>query len=128
MADIQQALMALLRGDAEIAAVVGTRVYPSPLRQTPVLPDITMYEVSEQHDQLLGVAHPRWQLTPWSKTYLEARQIAQLIDYCLQRYKGTSEGVQIISCHFQGKRDIYDPEVQLHLCPVDIQLKYWEED
>ena len=128
MADVQQALMALLRADAEVAAAVGTRVYPFPLRQTPTLPDITMQLISEPHDQLLGVGNPRWQLTPWAKTTLEARQVAQLIDNCLQRYKGTSEGVEIISCHYQGKRDLYDPETGLYLCPVDIKLKYWEED
>ncbi len=128
MADIQEALKTLLRDDADIAAVVGTRVYPFPLRQTPVLPDITMQEISDVHDPLLGVGHSRWQLTPWAETYLEARQVAFLIDFCLQRYKGNSEGVEIISCHYQDKRDLYDPETGRYLCPVDIKLKYWEVD
>lgn len=128
MADVQGALKTLLRNDVDIAAVVGTRVYPFPLRQTPVLPDITMQQISDPHDPILGVGHPRWQITPWSESYLEARQVAQLIDFCLQRYKGTSEGVQIISCHYQDSRDMRDPETGLYLCPVDIKLKYWEDD
>jgi len=127
VSDVGVALKTILRADVDVAALVGTRVYAFPLRQNPVLPDITYQRVSGPRDALLGVAKPRYQFTAWSLSYGEARAVAQAVDDCLQRYKGTSEGVLIISSIVVNDLDIYDPETGRHTCPVDVMLKYWEE-
>ena len=127
MADLGTALKTILRADVDLAALVGTRVYPFPLRQTPVLPDVTYQRVSGARDALLGVGKPRYQFTAWSESYLEARDVAQAVDDCIQRYKGTSEGVLIISATVVNDVDIFDAETGRHTCSVDVMLKYWED-
>ena len=65
--------------------------------------------------------------TACGESYGEARDVAQAVDDCLQRYKGTSEGVLIINATVVNDVDIYDPETKKHTCSVDVMLKYWEE-
>jgi hypothetical protein len=125
--DVGVALKTILRADVDVAALVGTRVYAFPLRQTPVLPDLTYQRVSGPRDALLGIAKPRYQFTAWSESYGEARDVAQAVDDCLQRYKGTSEGVLIIQATVVNDTDLYDPETGRHTCTVDVMLKYWED-
>ena len=127
MTDVGVALKTILRADVDLAALVGTLVYAFPLRQDPVLPAVTYRRVSGPRDQLLGIGKPRYQFTAWSESYGEARDVAQAVDDCLQRYKGTSEGVLIINATVVNDVDIYDPETKKHTCSVDVMLKYWEE-
>ena len=127
MTDVGAALKTLLRADVDLTALVGTRVYAFPLRQDPVLPDVTYQRVSGPRDALLGVGKPRYQFAAWSKSYGEARDVAQAVDDCLQRYKGTEEGVLIIQATVVNDVDIYDGETGRHTCSVDVKLKYWEE-
>jgi len=127
VADVGVALQTILRADVDVAALVGTRVYAFPLRQNPVLPDITYQRVSGPRDAVLGVGKPRYQFTAWSDSYGEAREVAQAVDDCLQRYKGTSEGVLIISAIVVNDVDIYDPETGRHTCSIDVMIKYWED-
>ena len=132
MSDVGVALKTILRADADLAALVGTRVYAFPLRQKKndadiVVPAVTYQRVSGPRDALLGIGKPRYQFTVWSDMYAEARDVAQAVDDCLQRYKGISEGVSIIQATVVNDVDIYDPVTSRHTCSVDVMLKYWEE-
>ena len=121
------ALRTLLLADADVAAVT-TRIYPA-VPQTPTLPVIVLEEVDCPIDQLIDYAHPRWQATAWVEggNYEEGENLAKLIRYCLQRYRGIVAGVTIEQITYLNKTYVRDPETGRETFPTDFGINYWEE-
>ena len=120
------ALRTLLRDDTDIDAVCDGRVYPR-VPQEPTFPLITLKKISGPQDALDDLANPRWQVTPWGESYDEVEDLAKLILYRLQRYRGVVEGVTIQQITFLNDRYVYDAETGRETYPADYRIKYWRE-
>jgi len=103
-----------------LIALLGTRVYPLILPQTPTLPAITYQKISgvreQAHSGDSSLQHPRYQFSCWALTYGAAWAVAEQVRLALQGL--TSAGVGI----WENALDLYDPETSWYHVPVDITI------
>ena len=125
--EIGIALRNIIIDDADITALVSTRVYPSTLPQDPTLPALTVGEISFPMESLIDLAYPRYQLTVWADSDASRDAVGRAILYCLQRWKGTQDGIRIEQITFLNKMKLNDPETGRLTMPMDWQINYREE-
>ena len=118
------ALRTLLLADVDVAAVTTTIAPKVP--QEPTFPLITIRKISGPQDAVLDYAHPRFQVTAWADDYEDGENLAQLIKYTLQRYKGTVAGMEIKMIVFMNDTYINDPDTGRETFPVDFRVDYLE--
>ena len=127
MTDVGIPLKNILVDDVDVAALVADRVGPFPLPQTPTLPAITYSRVSGPRHHDIDMLYPRYQVTAWATTYVDARTLAQTIIECLQRYKGTKNGVEINQVSILNDLDLRDSDTGYYTVPVDVQIIFRED-
>ena len=104
------------------------RIYPINLPMNPEYPAITYQQISNQGHHDIPVDYPRIQVTSWSPSLLEAKQLAEEVQAELQRFKGVLNGYrvkQIVKMDSPG--DLYDSdagEAGLYYVPVDYRIIY----
>lgn len=136
---IEIALRSVMLADADVVAVVGTRISPK-LPQNPakdangvLLTRATYQRISRPMDPLIDLAWPRFQITTWAEPdgtasgVEKAETAAEKIRYRLQRYKGVVDGVRILRITFLDDHPMVDPERGYDMVAADYQVKYWEE-
>jgi DNA-binding NarL/FixJ family response regulator len=127
---IEHALRSLLAEDTTIEGLVGERIYYTQAVQEADTPYIVITKVSglrvHSHQGTSSLANPRIQLSVFSATYLEAKQIAQAIQSVLQGYTGTSEEIEIQSCLYINEVDMYEQESKLYHVAVDYEIYHKE--
>ena len=114
---IETAIRSILINDATVKDIT-TRCYPVALPQSPTYPLILYTKITGMRDHHLqgpsGHAHPRFQVEAWSKTYTEAKTLADAIRKALDGYSGTASGTVIRSCLIESERDDYQKEIDVH--------------
>lgn len=109
MVDMTAALRDRLKADAEIAAIVGPRVYRLERPQGEPLPALVIAQVSPgrtyTHDGAAGVSGPRVQFDCYSATRGEARALA---DAVIAEMEGpaTTGGVSFVMAFLEEDRDL----------------------
>lgn len=107
---------------------VGSRVYPQVLPQNPVLPALTYHQVSgpaeRSHSGNSNLTKARYQISCWSKNYLEVKSIAVTITQALNGYKGGA-GTKTIQASFKANEiDDYEPDTGLRRAIVDVIITH----
>ena len=118
---IGAALRNHLLADAQIAAIVGTRLFPLRLPQKVVLPAIVLTRISEvRYGHLRGneaLARPRYQVDCWATTHDGATALGTLVRQRLNGYTGTwtdtdSPSSTIpVTVLFDSAQDLFDPDI-----------------
>ena len=111
---IEKALVNLLSSDASVNAKVGGRIYPVFVPNDQSLPAITYQEVSGVRDNVMagasGLVQARFQINCWTKTYREARELADLVRTALSpdndSYPKTVEGTNIQGIMLLNENDV----------------------
>ena len=128
-ATIEEAIHDILVANNTVKAIT-TRCYPSTLPQNPTYPLILYIKVTGMRVNDLGgpsgMAHPRFQIEAWAKTYSAAKALANAIRGCLNGYRGTSGTVRIGSFLIESERDFYESEVQCHRIIMDFMVLHDE--
>ena len=126
---IEAAIRSILIADDTVKALT-TRVYPVALPQSPQYPLILYTKITGMRDHHLqgpnGRAHPRFQIEAWSKTYTEAKTLADAIREALDGYSGTAAGTKIGSCLIESEQDIYESEIEVYRVIQDYFI--WHEE
>ena len=84
-----------------VAAIVGTRVYPDVLPQTPTLPAIRFQRISTPRSQYrtldghAGYASPRFQIDCFTMSRSSALALAQAVYGLLEGFTGTVAGLRV---------------------------------
>lgn len=121
---IEVALRQVLLLDGPIAALVGDRIYPSPLPQNPTLPAISYQRVSRSSGLSLdGAAWPtrvRVQMDCWAATFDGVRELSDAVFRRLHGYAGNiaSEQLQIVALEIE-RGDTYEPDTKLWRVSMD---------
>lgn len=94
MTTIAQSFYTYLSGNSAVTALVGTRVYPQVIPQPVVLrPAITYYQESGEYIEHLGgrsdLRMAEFEAHCWAPQYLDARNLAEVVDAELTGYRGT---------------------------------------
>jgi len=124
---IEVVLKRMLETDTDLLALITGRVYPGKLPQGATLPAVTYRKVSGPRIHDLDVAYPRFQITAWAESYIEAVAVAFAIRGATQRYKGIRDGVKIPQIVYLNEVDMIDPETGYYTRPVDVEIIYEEE-
>lgn len=128
MSDVGVDLRTILLADPDVAALIGTRVYPGVLPQNPTMPAVTYTVVSgvsgvttDGPDRL---ANPRVQVDCWGGDYIEMYNTFKAVRNRLLGYSGLNiQGIFLV-----GRRDLYDNEAQLYRRSGDFQVWHEESD
>ena len=90
---IEQAIYDLLRGDADVAAAVGSRIYPGgTVPETPIFPYLVVERTNTVHVKAFegssGLEQTRFVITSLAQTRLAALETAAVVKSCLANYRG----------------------------------------
>ena len=126
---IEAAIRSILVNDTTVKDIT-TRCYPVTIPQSPTYPLILYTKITGMRDHHLqgpnGRAHPRFQIEAWSKTYTEAKTLADAIREALDGYSGTAAGTKIGSCLIESEQDIYESEIEVYRVTSDWFI--WHEE
>ncbi len=105
----------------QIAALVGTRIYPLRMPQKQVLPSIVLTRIVGGRDAHLrgsgSLAHPLYQVDCWAATHAAALALGKLCRLRLAGYQGTwtddasPPTLVRVSIAFADERDLYDEDI-----------------
>lgn len=109
MADIESALVSLLKADSTVASLVSTRIYPVVVPQGATLPAIAQSKVSgprvHAHDGVQQLATPTIQWECKGSTYASAKAVATAVRGAVDGYTGTIGGVTIQAIYVRNEID-----------------------
>ena len=127
---IEAALFAVVTGDAGVAALIGTRLYPGHLPQNPTYEAMTYRRVNtgrpHAHDGPGDLAKARFQFSCFGATYSAARTLANTLRTAIDGYKGTVAGVRIDGILFIDEQDAYEDETGVYMLPIDFRVIHKE--
>lgn len=121
---IEDGLYAHLIAYAGLAALIGDRVYPLKAPQDAIYPLLNYQRISgprvHSHNGPSGLAHPRFQLTAWASSLIEAKLVVAQARAAVDGFKGTMGDVDINGCFVVNEIDHYDPETERHGTTIDV--------
>ena len=130
---IEEALVTYLTGYAGLTALIGTRVHPLRLPETPTYGAVTYQRISapriQSHTGSSALAFPRFQFDCYATTYLGAKRVAEQLRLALDGFKGTmggATGVAVGSSLSQSDRDFYDPATRTWRVSIDFIIGHTE--
>lgn len=108
------AIYNILSNDADVSALVGTRIFPNVAKNKTQFPFI-IYDVdgespTDDKDGVSTLDTDSAMVSGYSKTYAEASDLALKIRTALDRVKGTFGGVVVQSIQYGGYNDLFDDD------------------
>ena len=125
-------LMTYILGTTAISDLVGARMYPLKMPQSPTLPLLVYQRISgpREHDAdgAAGLANPRIQIDAWAITYGGAKALATVVRKRIDGYSGDmgSPAVEAIFIHLLNDRDFYDDVTELWRVSMDYEIMHVE--
>jgi hypothetical protein len=131
---IEDAIFARGSAFAGLTALLGTnptRLYPVQAPQNAVTPYVTYQMISDPREHAMGadpgVAHPRFQFTPFAKTRTEAKAVTLQVIACYSRWSGTFASVDVLKSFLENEGDLgFDDTVLLFQRYVDFLMSHRE--
>lgn len=113
MATVEEALTARLKTFPGLSALVGTRVYPVKLPQSPTYPAVSYQRTGRTQHHAMGadanVREARFQVSGWDPSYATAKGVATQMRLALDRWRGTqSNGVVIQDTLIENEMELDD--------------------
>lgn len=116
MTALNEAIYGRLQAVTGVTNLVGTRVYPVVLPQSPTYPAIRYQQTAGSREPAMGsnsgLVKTTVQIDSYSDTYEQARQVAEEVRSALQRFGGTVAGVVIESVFVEGPLDVFEEEIK----------------
>jgi hypothetical protein len=123
----EAAVRACLVANAEVAALVASRIYALKLPQPPTLPAVTYQRISAQRDHTLsgpsGLVRSRVQIDAWGRTYSEAKSVADAVRRALAHFEDATVQAALIT----SDRDLFEDEVNTYRISSDWIIWFVEE-
>lgn len=112
---IKFSLVAFLKANAGVSALVGSRVYPRRLPNQTVLPALALHQISEfrttAHSGEVLLTVTRIQIDVRAKTDFEVETIKKAITDELHCFVGAMGGDYVKSCFLEEGGDLFDEEM-----------------
>lgn len=128
---IEARLYAALTGHAGLAALIGARVYPVQLPQTPTLPSVTYLRVSTapiQHrdNPTPTYSQARFQIDGWTAGFDAMIALRRQVRFAMGAFQLASTP-RVDVALLAGDRDLLDAEPDRWRCTMDYMI-YFQED
>ncbi len=109
----EKGIVSLLLADADVAALVGTRIAPAITSQTLAKPNIVYQRIAssrvKSQDGPTGSAECLLQVSMYASTYKGAKTLADKVRIAIDGYKGTAGGIVIDACFIEDEDDMPQP-------------------
>lgn len=119
-----------MTGHSGLAALVGSRVYPTPAPQNVVAPFITYQRISATRrsgfGSDVGLVDARFQFDVIAATYISMRAVMDQLRQSLQRFRSAVSSPPVIDTFIENELDLYEDENDLHHGVLDALLHYQE--
>jgi hypothetical protein len=126
---IEHAIRSLLTDNDDLIEIVKDRIYYSSAPQSVKIPYLILTKVSavrgHVHGKPAGLCTARIQISIIPETYLQAKEIAALIQGTLQSYRGQSESMDIDGIFYSNEVDIFDNN-GTYMLAVDYEVLHKE--
>lgn len=127
---VEEGLYAYLAAHAGLSALIGTRLYPVTLPQTPTLPAVIYQRVSGpevySHQGFSNLVTPRFQFDCRGLTYASAKAVAAQVKAALRGYKGLMGTVSVNGARIENDLDASDPELGHYSVLIDAVIPHTE--
>jgi hypothetical protein len=127
---IETELRAYTLAGPEVAALVGTRMYPQKLPQNPTLPALVYQRIDTRrlHDMAGpdALPRPRIQIAAWASSVADAWDVVNAVRERLDGYRGAMGVIDVQSCLCVGERDVDDPDTGRTGVEQDYQIQFRE--
>jgi len=128
---IEKDIYYILKSDTDVAALVGTRIYPMKLPQRWTLPAITYQKISgdraPSYAGASGRTRPRFQVDCWDDNYLDVKDLADKVRKCLDGHKGDiNTESNVGGIHLEGDRDIWEDNIDVFRVTMDFVIPHFE--
>jgi len=113
---IKGGMVAHLKADAGVAAIVGTKVYPVPIPQGQSAPYLLYQRYDTDHIRDLsgpsGLRRTSFQLDAYSESPAEAEALSESVRLSLDGWRGTWSGIRVTSVILEKITDAFinDPD------------------
>lgn len=137
MKDIRPALRSFLLADADISALVGTRVYTIKMPQGVTADSLVFYRISGAGDYLMagglsGFFRQRIQIDAWCEDPDSANTLFNEVRECIDGYRGSmgtgGQEVTIQGVFLLNQGEDYDGEVEMYRVHGDFSFFYEENE
>lgn len=119
---IEEALVSLIKTNADITALTGSRIIAVELPLDYPLPAITYTVISDPNHQVAGT--PRIQLSVYAETYKQAKLISSYLRDTLEGYTGIVDGKTIIRIIPENSQDMSTNSAGCHHIVNDFKVMY----
>lgn len=118
---LESSLFTFITGDAVIGPLIGTRMYPMKLPQSPTLPAMSYFRVTsgqeyELEGQEVGVRPARFQFDCWDKEpngYEGILALGAAVRARLSGYMGAMGADTVQGIMIEDEMDLYEAETQI---------------
>lgn len=131
MARLEAAIYSILSNDANVIAIVSTRIYPLLLPQDADLPALTYSRISTERESAFmtdpGLSTARIQIDVWAETVADMMNLSEKVRAALHRYTpGTAGGCQIVESHIDNEISLYEPDTEVYHMVIDFMILHVE--
>ena len=110
--EVGKAIYNILGSDAQVEALVGTRIFPMVARVETVFPfviyDVTGETPTDYKQGVSSLDTTSVMVSCYSETYAQAADLAEKVRTALDRKSGTFNGVIVQSIKYDGYNDFFD--------------------
>jgi hypothetical protein len=128
---IEQAIHDELLDTSAVTALVGQNIFYVKAPQDVVAPYVVITKItsprSHTHDGADGLCETLMQISIFTQTYYEGKQIAVQVQAVLDSYQGTmggDSGVIVNSCFYENEVDLYEEGQELHHLACDYRIRH----
>ena len=119
-----------LTKDNGVKAIVGTRVYPVYLPQSPTYPAITYQRITTERVGSTtgpsGLARPRFQVDCWATTYAGAKALSTAVRTAVDGHSGKIGSADVFGVIVSNETDFYEPDVDINRVTMDLII--WHKE
>lgn len=130
MTQIEEGLGAFLAADATLTGLVSTRIYSMRMPQTPTLPAVVFYRISNRRELVqngdAGYARTRFQIDCWGSTYSSVKGVADAVRQRMQAYSGTMSGLTVQRVAHLNDNDVFEEDTEIFGVSMDFEIWHLE--
>lgn len=127
---LEEGLFRKLQSDTTLVGLLGTRMHPGRLPQTPTYPALVYKRVSGVRVRHLrgpaGLAHARLQLDVYAATYAQGKAVADRIRVVLDDLAADYGSVVVQGAFLLMEQDVFEEAVDKHRVILDYEVWYQE--
>lgn len=125
-------LRTYLLADSTISNLIGTRMYPVVLPQSPTYPAVSYSTISAQRGHNMqapdGLAAQRIQVDAWALTYAQARSLSDAIRNRIDSFRGSMGSTKVQGIFFDTERHLNEQDGSTVFYRIETDYIAWHED